>query len=130
MCAPPWRPEKEGPPVKKKFRMRTGNAGAELVLFCILLFTAGKAVASEEQKKEGTEELRDRTPAWQIEELIVKGKKEPKLKEEQRVGPYGQPRWTMVHQNVTAVYVFPVRRSDEGRAQRSRWVLIVHRIRR
>lgn len=87
--------------------MRRTAPGAGIILSCILLLTGG-TTAAQEGESEGEEHwFGSRTHSWEMEEVVVQSEKESRWKEEQRIGPYGQPRWTAIHQNVTAVYVRP-----------------------
>ncbi len=58
------------------------------------------------------------THAWELPALLVPGEAKPQLREEDRIGTYGQPRWTASRRfPTTRVYVIP-----EGKAEVEWWM--------
>lgn len=61
---------------------------------------------------------RARPRSWELPEIVVMGDRAHRLREEQRVGSYRQPRWTATRRfPTTRVYVVP-----EGKAEFEAWV--------
>ncbi len=87
--------------------MRIKAAWEGIILSLMPVFFASHLYAQGEPYQEDGRWPGPRTRTWELKEVVVVGEKEPALREEQRVGPYGQPRWTTTHQNVTSVYVRP-----------------------
>jgi hypothetical protein len=55
---------------------------------------------------------------WELPAIDVPGQSRPELREEDRVGTYGQPRWTAVRRfPTTRIYVIP-----EGKAEFEYWI--------
>lgn len=56
--------------------------------------------------------------SWQLPEIVVQGQPPAKLREEDRVGSYGQPRWTATRRfPTTRVYIVP-----EGKLELEYWL--------
>lgn len=82
----------------------------------------GVGVRFEQPEQSTTNEPETRQPprrlrSWELPALTVVGEPVPTLREEERVGSYGQPRWTATRRfPTTRVYVIP-----EGKVEVEAW---------
>lgn len=90
-------------------------------LFCLCLMAAvspaaAQPAASARADSTGTEpSIRG---SWMMPEVVVVGERPSRLREEQRIGKYRQPRWTATRRfPTTRVYVVP-----EGKAEFEFWI--------
>lgn len=89
----------------------TGVLTLLLTLFALSSSTRAQVVNpadKQHEKPEADEETGGRTPSWMLPPTVVTAPRERALREEDRVGPYGQPRWTARRMfPTTRLYVVP-----------------------
>jgi len=86
-----------------------------LTVLLVLLASSSSARAQvvnpadkQRERGEAEQEAEGRTPSWMLPPTVVTASREGALREEDRVGPYGQPRWTARRLfPTTRVYVVP-----------------------
>jgi hypothetical protein len=87
------------------------------VMLCAVLLMSSRPVAAAPEAPADTT-MTGLHGSWQVPEIVVVGEGPKRLREEQRIGSYQQPRWTATRRfPTTRVYVVP-----EGKAEFEFWI--------